>query len=422
MAFKQSYITFIFLFFQLSAFGNWKPPQILVVEQNKFVEVSVNKNDSITIEAKGIASLRDLGNQLLIYGKKQGETLLRIGKKPYHLIVTDSIGHLSYLRLLTVIDNLPTLSLDYRDHFFRIHGRLNEASTWLTLAKLNLERFVLEANVTDKDLRLIEQRLNDHLDRSGFPRVKLTMEPFPTARLPKLAIANSQMVTLLHHYGLNIKVDEQRLLPKELIRVQVTLLEMRRSYSEKLGLDWPSQLTAQILPQKLIPDSPLGTLTFDWIAQKGHGKILAAPVLVTSSGSEADFFAGGEFPVKTKTKQTQTVQWKKYGISLKIKPKADPDGKLSIDLKSEISTIDPGEKVDGIPSLFTNSMNSHFDLEQAQSIALSGLIKKVGGETLKLWPGLGEIPIFGELFRSTEYQQDLTELLVLVTPSIMRGE
>lgn len=407
-----------FLFCSRFAFAS----ELRVLNKNDILKLPVASSESVAVEKKDLLIVKDRGRELWIQGKKEGDSLLRIGARTFHLVVTSSTLKDQYEQLKQVLGLNKNLSLDYREGRFRVRGQLDDASTWLTLSSLNINCFSMEAEFKANDLRLIEYSLNKLLVNSGFFPVRIFMEPFPTVRLPKLTSQNPQLVELISQFGVNIKTDSQRLPSERLVRVQVQLIEARKSQAQQIGLEWPSQFAAKVLPTGLIPVDPLGQVTAHFFTQRGLGRILASPVLLAKSGSEADFFAGGEFPIKTKTKQTQTVVWKKYGIGLKIKPLADPDGKISLELKSEVSTIDSGEKIEGIPSLFTNTLATHFDLQNNQTIVLSGLVKKIGGESLKLWPGLGDIPILGTLFTSRDYQEDKTELLVLVTPTIILQE
>jgi pilus assembly protein CpaC len=137
------------------------------------------------------------------------------------------------------------------------------------------------------------------------------------------------------------------------------------------------------------------------------------------SGKEAQFLAGGELPIKITAHKRQDVVWKKYGVLLKIKPVADFSGRMSIALETEVSTIDTSNTVDGLPGLLTNRIESHFDLKESRTIALSGLIKHQSGQSSQGLPGLSSVPILGSLFASREFRDDKTELVVFVTPEVV---
>src|SRR5690606_22390992 len=134
---------------------------------------------------------------------------------------------------------------------------------------------------------------------------------------------------------------------------------------------------------------------------------------------EAKFLAGGEFPIKIINFQTNDIQWKKHGILLSFKPLADRSGKLSLSLSVEISLIDQAQAIDGIPGLLVNRVESHLDLKESQTIALSGLIKEQSGKSNQGIAALKNIPIIGRLFSSEDFRNNRTDLVVFVTPRVV---
>ena len=396
--------------------------ELIVLSPNELFKLAISPNESIGIEKKDLVVIKDNGSNILIQAKKIGETVLRVGSKSFKIAVVNSDQLKNFQLLSNTVSLINGPYLDFSDGRFHLKGRLDQASTWLSIGNQYLNNFKIELEMSSPQLLLVEYAINKKLIQAGFFPIKIFQEPYPTVRLPKEALQNHQVSEIIGNYGITIKEDNKRIYTEPLIRVQVLLVEVRKSYIQNIGIEWPYQFSAKILPDGLLPSEDGTNLAANFFSKNGNGKILASPIIIAKSGSDAEFFAGGEFPIQTKTKQSHSISWKKYGIGLKIKPIADPDGKISLDLSSEVSSIDSGEKIDGIPSLFTNTLTSHFDLHSTQTIALSGLVKKVNGESLKKWPGLGDIPILGGLFTSREYQEDKTELLVFVTPIIVEQE
>ena len=157
-------------------------------------------------------------------------------------------------------------------------------------------------------------------------------------------------------------------------------------------------------------------------ASDGAGKVLASPNLLCRSGKEAEFFAGGEFPIKVKSFGSQDVIWKRYGVILKVKPRADAQGQMSIAIQTEVSTLDQSVAVDGVPGILANRIESHFDLRRPRTIALSGLFKHETGNSTSGLPGLARIPILGKLFGSEDWMDHKTELVIFVTPEVLPPE
>ena len=161
------------------------------------------------------------------------------------------------------------------------------------------------------------------------------------------------------------------------------------------------------------------------LEEDGLIKILAEPTLIALSGQNASFLAGGEFPVPASAGLGSTsITWKEFGVSLNFTPTVLGDGNLSMRVNPEISELDFTNATfqNGflIPGLETRRMSTVVEMKDGQSFAIAGLLKSVVRETISKFPLLGDIPIIGALFRSTEYQKNETELVVIVTPHLVK--
>jgi len=161
---------------------------------------------------------------------------------------------------------------------------------------------------------------------------------------------------------------------------------------------------------------------------KGGVKILAEPNIVVANGAEGKFLVGGEFPIVIATGTGSTssfsVTYKEYGVRLGFQPKISPNGEIYLHVAQEVSELDFANAVilSGfrIPALKTRKAESGLQLADGQTFVLAGLIdNKVSKQVSKI-PLLGDIPILGALFRNTRYQNNETELMVMVTPKIVR--
>jgi pilus assembly protein CpaC len=223
-------------------------------------------------------------------------------------------------------------------------------------------------------------------------------------------------------WGVKIETDKDVITPKTLIKVKMTLVELRKSSFSEIGISLPNQYSAQLNNGGVISGGIwTSPINLNLLSSKGIAQILATPVLLTKSGSEAEFLAGGEIPIRIFNNKSKEVVWKKYGINLKVKPTADNYGHIKMDIETEVSDIDPKRSVDGIPAMITNRIQSHFELQRSQTLILSGLVKHINGETVTGWPWLKEVPILGTLFSSNDFQQEKTEMLIFVTPEIVKN-
>jgi pilus assembly protein CpaC len=164
------------------------------------------------------------------------------------------------------------------------------------------------------------------------------------------------------------------------------------------------------------------------LEDRGTLKILAEPNLVVANGAEGNFLVGGEFPVVIATGSTGTssfsVTYKQYGIRLGFQPRIESNGEIYLKMTQEVSDLDYANAVIlsgfSIPALKTRRAEAGVQLADGQTFVLAGLIdSKVSKQVSKI-PLLGDIPILGALFRNTRYSTTETEVMVMVTPKIVR--
>lgn len=163
----------------------------------------------------------------------------------------------------------------------------------------------------------------------------------------------------------------------------------------------------------------------DALETEGMATTLAEPSLTTTSGKPASFLAGGEFPIAVKGSDGQvSVEYKPFGVSLKFTPVVLSKDRMSIDVNPEVSSIsfDNPIEVAGIrnPILLTRKAQATIELGSGSTFALAGLIKNDNSNSITKFPGLGDVPVLGGLFRSTRFQTNQSELVIMVTPYIVR--
>ena len=161
------------------------------------------------------------------------------------------------------------------------------------------------------------------------------------------------------------------------------------------------------------------------LAQEGLAKMLAEPSLVAQSGQDAEFHAGGEVPILTSQGLgTVQVNYKKFGVQLKFTPTVLGEKSMSLKLGIEVSEPDPNVSVAvagyQIPGFKSRSSETTIRLKDGQSFAIAGLLSDAVRSTVRKVPLLGDIPILGILFRSSAYQREETELLMVVTAHLVR--
>ncbi|MGA1823366.1 MAG: type II and III secretion system protein family protein [bacterium] len=164
------------------------------------------------------------------------------------------------------------------------------------------------------------------------------------------------------------------------------------------------------------------------LKDRGLLKILAEPTLITLSGKHASFLAGGEYPIpvlqNTSTGVEISIDYKPFGVALSFTPTVLSKEKISIEVEPEISEIDltKGVPLGGyvVPAITTRRVSTIIELADGQSFAVAGLLKDDIRQIVRKYPLLGDIPILGALFRSKSFQNNKTELMIMVTPHLVK--
>jgi len=159
---------------------------------------------------------------------------------------------------------------------------------------------------------------------------------------------------------------------------------------------------------------------------KGLFQSLAEPNLIALNGKEASFLAGGEFPYPVPQGQfgSFTIHFKEYGVRLNFTPTVLGGDLINLKIRPEVSSLDFNNAVviEGfrIPAITTRRAETEVELQDGQTFAIAGLMNNTALSTMRKVPGLGDIPVLGMLFKSRAYQKEQTELVVMVTPQIVR--
>lgn len=264
---------------------------------------------------------------------------------------------------------------------------------------------------------------------------------------------------------------EEDVTMRKMVYLKVQLIEFRRSAFENLGIQWQQSITgptggfafdvltsggftarqsdpglAGAVPGRSSPNAlpgtaapllpglpprvspPVGylgiatsiTSRINLAVTNGDAYILATPELSTRSGGEAKFLAGGQIPIVVPASglSPASVTYKDYGIKLTIKPVADVNSNIVATIQTEVSSIDPATSVGGNPGFLTRQTDSEINVKTGQTIVMSGLVNADLSNQVDKLPWLGDLPILGSLFRSTNFRNNRSDLVVFVTPQV----
>ena len=248
-------------------------------------------------------------------------------------------------------------------------------------------------------------------------------------------------VTMAHQFGQEVINSVQVQHPQEVL-LEVRFVEVSRTASRELGISWDvlgKDIQANIGTAALLSgNAPLGTLMGTLLGkgvqadaiiraleQREVARRLAEPNLVALSGEPASFLAGGEFPFPVQNSLGQiSIEFKRYGVGLAFTPTVLGNNLINLKIEPEVSQLDPTNTVQvgtvSIPSLIVRRASTTVELRDGQSFAIGGLLQNTGQTSLQQLPWVGDVPVLGMLFRSALYQKNETDLVIIVTPRLVR--
>ena len=233
------------------------------------------------------------------------------------------------------------------------------------------------------------------------------------------------------------------------VNVRVRIAEINKSVLRNLGINWDTAIQQGGFAFGLLTAFPvvagstlLGstgtsttptvsagpldlTATMDLLAQEGLVSLLAEPNLTAVSGQTATFLAGGEFPIPvSQDNNTVTVEFRQFGVSLAFTPTILNSNRINMRVRPEVSsTSTQNQTTTGdfvVPSLVVRRAETTVELASGQTFAIAGLVQSQNSITANEVPGLGDIPILGELFKSDQFQHNESELVILATPYVVQ--
>ncbi len=227
--------------------------------------------------------------------------------------------------------------------------------------------------------------------------------------------------------------DENQIMKEEEnILVEFQLVEVNKTKGGQYGLKWNQLLSAARLEMGAAGRSgqrPSSFITIETgvdgflqaMFTDGFGKIHDSHRIITVNRKEGQYFAGGEVGFRTVSRESSNVIYKEYGTKISVTPEVDKAGNIRLNLKVDISTLS-GVSTDGVPNLSKKNVNNMVRLREGESIALSGMVSRVGSEDVERLPGLGHIPALGTLFSSTDFQKGDSEAVIFITARRMDAE
>jgi pilus assembly protein CpaC len=255
-------------------------------------------------------------------------------------------------------------------------------------------------------------------------------------------VVNSVIVRQLHGSQVKLKVQIIEIDRSKLAQFGINLFSQGKNTSSTTTGQFPSTQTytpgSATAPATLTTTNPLNLLFYNFdvnfgftlqdLQNKNIAQILAEPTITTLSGQKASFLAGGEFPFPVVQGSSGgltsiTIQFRPYGVKLEFTPFVNDDGTIQLKVAPEVSALDYTNAVTisgyTIPAISTRRADTQVELRDGQSFAISGLLDHRTTDILSKMPGIGDVPVLGQLFRSKNVNHSTVELMVVVTPMLI---
>jgi pilus assembly protein CpaC len=329
---------------------------------------------------------------------------------------------------------------------------LSEGETLLTIAD-SFGQHIYNVSIFEEDLEKLKERIDALLESAGFDRLTtkigdkerkiFIMGKFPNSKKDffesKIDSIKDKIINLVEYYEDTPSVE-----------IDVEVLEIEKAALDTLGLSWDKSISytgdwSETIPEILNPAQTVNILTgwstgnynvtLNFLKQRNQARTLSRPKIVCLSGKEAKLLVGGERPIITGSTSTTTasgtatdynVELKEYGITLTIKPIVRENEEIQVALQTEISEIDTSQSLtiggSTTPGFTMRTAETELTVMNGQTVFLAGLIKSKHEDERDAIKGLSSIPFLGAIFRNRDSAKRDTEIVITLTPTIIRNK
>ncbi|SEU37201.1 type II and III secretion system protein family protein [Stigmatella erecta] len=414
--------------------------------------ISVPGLSRIALGDPNVAEVKTISNnQILIIGQSEGKTTLIIwkgsGQRVTYLIAVrrqDPNEIISEIKkLLGEIEGVSVRMVGDRIYLDGQAYTTQDADRIEQVVSLypNVKSFV---KIAPNAKKLVAQNLNAAYQKAGLRNVQANVVGATIFLEGSVESQQDLQKAELITKAIGEKVENLLVVGiKRMILSEVQFVEIRRDSRDRYGIRYPTDISGTAtatatITKELFPGnvstgiSGLGIaggadFAVGFQANDGYGRLLAQPKLVCASGEKAEFLAGGQVPIPLITNNQFTVEYKPYGVILNLRPTADRNGNIQTEIEAEASEIDTSVAVSiggsvAVPGFRTRKVKTNVTVRHGETIVLSGVFSHDEQKAVSKLPGLGHIPIIGELFKNRAFDSNKRELVIFVTPRIVNPD
>ena len=310
---------------------------------------------------------------------------------------------------------------------------------------------IFEVEVTH-DLAALKRKLRENVQADGIRVSSANGRILLSGTVPD-AIALKKAVAIASQYAPEAVTNALNVRSTQQVMLEVRFVEASRTAARELGIGWRVRGSrvntdsgglaslvgnALVTTEVLSGAAPFGSLIANLLSngtsadlivraleERGLARRLAEPNLIALSGDTASFLAGGEYPIPVSAENDKiTIEFKKFGVALAFTPTVLANGLINLKIEPEVSEIDPNTTIEvnniQIPGLVVRRANTTVELHDGQGFAIAGLLQNNHIKNQAQLPWIGQVPILGTLFRSAEFRKNETDLVIIVTPRLVR--
>jgi len=408
------------------------PLEQVAIGDPKVVDVKlISEGRQILITAIGKGSTDVLTWDM--YGK-QSSTVVQVIVKDVRLIRNEVQGILGDIEGVEVRVVGERIVIDGEVYTRRDFDRIK------TVAGVYPSEVTVLARMSPSVTRLIASEINRSLLKNGYADVRaegIGSKIFLEGTVLKKEDLETIETLSSAYFDTCVNLIRVGGIAEDLVLIDITFVELGKTLLEKVGVDWDDSMRFQVTSIEYSIDlvqSGANSGSIDLEAGRDFGanlnllqnnslaRILAHPRLVCKSGEEAEFVAGGEIPIVLILADRAVVEYKQYGIILNISPLAHRDGRVSASVEAVNSSLDFAVQVNSYPGLKTRSVDTYVTLDKDKVLVLSGLVDQQDAKAVNKVPVIGNFPILGELFKSRDFENKDSELVIFLTASLMSPE
>jgi pilus assembly protein CpaC len=406
----------------------------------------------IAVGDASIADVKTIGNnQVLIIGAGEGKTTLLIWKSSgqrvsYTVSVRKQDPNEVISEIKKLLGEIEGVTVRMVGDRIYLDGQAYTSQDAERIEQVvglypNVKSFV---KIAPNAKKLVAQNLNASFQKAGLKNVQANVVGATIFLEGSVESQQDLQKAELITKALGEKVENLLVVGiKRMILSEVQFVEIRRDSKDRYGIKYPTDISgtataAVIVTKDLFPGTfgegglranGAGTSSFAVGFQNndGYGRLLAQPKLVCASGEKAEFTAGGEVPIPLITNNQFTIEYKPYGVILKLRPTADRNGNIQTEIEAEVSELDQSVAVSvggstSVPGFRTRKVKTNVTVRHGETIVLSGVFTHDEQKSVSKIPGLGHIPIIGELFKNRAFDSTKRELVIFVTPRIVNPD